>query len=671
MSFALALGAGLCVGAPAFADQPKPAEIPGLVAAAAKYQSEQSLEPLRRLEELTGDTSPEVRAKLEAGLIRLLATNCTFEARRFACKQLGIMGSAKALPVLEELLHSEETAGIACLALTTYPQGKADSVLRQALIRARGKVEVQIINTLGDRRDAKATKLLAAIARGAADGHDAEMQAGEAAVAALGKMGTRAAYSTIVALCGCAGTELRPALADAKMRCAERFAAAGDAKTAVAIYSELVASTEPAFRRRGAFLGLLRLDKDGGEQRILETIRAGDSVLEPVAIAAIARLSSPGASEKFAFELPKLSAQAQVWLLEALAARRDAAARSALEHCLTSRDAGVQRAAIRGLAHGGDAGSVGQLIQILAASRDAEEVRLVQTTLVDLQGGSETDQALLAAVKDCSGDGRARLFNVLAHRQGAGANAVFLEQARQSDPIVAKAALQTLARTARLDDLPKLLQTLAELKDADVRAEAESCAAQALSRINDPARRSAILQPALDQAGNGEARISLLRLLPVCGDDASLKKLQTAIADPDVGVHEAAMRALAEWPNTTAWDALAAAAQTAQSEALRGTAMRGLARLAEEANARPDAKLMERYRQLVADARGDGELKLILGSLGGAADPDALDIALPLLSNSAVHAEAIQAIKKIAESVKAKHPELAQKALKQIDGVKP
>jgi HEAT repeat protein len=664
--FALLLAGALISHTTAFGDQPTAGDIPGLVAAASKYHSDQSLEPFRSLEELRRDTSPEVRAKLEAGFIQLLGTNSTFEARRFACKQLGIMGSTKALPALTQLLKSDETASIACLALTTYPHGKADSILRQALAGARGKVRVQIIDALGDRRDEKATKLLAAVARGAEDGRDSETQAGVAAIAALGKIGTRAAYSTIVSLCACAGNELEPALAEAKMRCAERFAASGDTKAAVAIYNELMAPTQPAFLRRGAFLALLRRDKDGGEERILATLHGGDSLLEPVAIAAIGRLSSPGASEKFALELPKLSTQAQAWMLETLAIRADVAARSALEHSLRSPDSTVQRAAIKGLAHAGNTGSVGGLVQVLAASKNADDVRLVQTTLVELGGGNETDQALLSAVRDSSGDGRARLFNVLARRQGPGANAVFLEQAKQSDPVVAKAALQTLAKTAQAGDLPKLLQTVAELNDADVRSEAESCAAQALSRMKDSARRSEIVEQALEKAGNGEGHISLLRLLPSCGDDASLKKLQAAAAESDAQIHETAVRALAEWPNSTAWDALAAA-EKSESEPLRGVAMHGLARLAEEANAHPDATLMARYRQLVADARGAGELKLILGSLAGAGDPDALDISLPLLTNSDVHAEAVLAVKKIAEAVKAKHPELAEKALKQID----
>ena len=63
--------------------------------------------------------SSGVRKHLEAGLVRLLAPTSTFEARRFACKELGFIGSSRALPALAELLKNENTAGIGCLALTT------------------------------------------------------------------------------------------------------------------------------------------------------------------------------------------------------------------------------------------------------------------------------------------------------------------------------------------------------------------------------------------------------------------------------------------------------------------------------------------------------------------------------------------------------------------------
>ena len=53
-------------------------------------------------------TNAAVRSALEGGLVQLLAPSSTFEARRFACKQLGIIGSKEALPALAGLLRSDE-----------------------------------------------------------------------------------------------------------------------------------------------------------------------------------------------------------------------------------------------------------------------------------------------------------------------------------------------------------------------------------------------------------------------------------------------------------------------------------------------------------------------------------------------------------------------------------
>ena len=115
------------------APAPTKADIAKLVAEAATYEPGQSREPFRRLEELARQSSSGVRKELEAGLVQLLSPGTTYEAQEFACTQLAFLGSKTALPALSRLLTRDETAGIACLALTTYPHGKADAILRAAL----------------------------------------------------------------------------------------------------------------------------------------------------------------------------------------------------------------------------------------------------------------------------------------------------------------------------------------------------------------------------------------------------------------------------------------------------------------------------------------------------------------------------------------------------------
>jgi len=557
-------------------------------------------------------------------------------------------------------LKSDETAGITCLALTTYPPGKADEILRAALPSARGSARIQIISTLGDRRDAKAVKLLAQSAR------DADVSVAKAAIAALGKIADQAAWKAIAALPKDADPALQPALTEATLRCAEARAAARDPKAATALYEGLLAPSQPAYVRRAALEVLLCLDEAQAQQRILQVLHGSDPVLKPVAIANVRTLPSHNASEVFAAELPNLQPQEQVWMIGSLAARGDVPACTAIGNSLASPDAAVRRAAISALGRMGDTWCVGLFARALDRSKDAEELRALESALISLSGGMQTDRAMVAALNESSGNTRATLISALARREGPAANALLLAEAGQADPTVAKAALRALAKSATGKKVTPLLERLTRTRDAEVRSEAESAAAQAIARIDKPARRSALVREALGWSQSVDSRIALLGLLPGCGDATALAALENAAADSDSRVRAAAVRALADWPDASAWDALAGIYRQPATESLRGLALRGLVRLAGEENAHPNAKLIEHYRQLLAGAHSDADLRLILGALGGSAQPEALDLALPLLSNASVRAEAEVAVKKIAEAIKAQHPKAAQEALNRL-----
>jgi HEAT repeat protein len=418
------------------------------------------------------------------------------------------------------------------------------------------------------------------------------------------------------------------------------------------IYEGLLAPSRPAYVRRAALDALLRLDKEHAQQRILDVLHGSDSTLKPVAIANVRALPAGRASEVFAAELPRIEPQEQVWLIDSLAARGDGPACSAIGSSLAAPDATVRRAAINTLGRIGDTRSVPLFVSALDQSKDAEERRVVESALVSLRGGAQTDSAIVAALKKSSGNTRA--------------NALLLAETGQSDPMVVKAALRTLSKTTTGVEAPALLRLLTQTSDAGVRSEAAGAAAQALARMDDPASRSSLVRAALGSAPNVDSRIALLGLLPGCGDDSALATLKAAAADGDTRIRDAVVRAMADWPNAAAWDALADIYRQPATESLRGLALRGLVRFVGEENAHPGAKLIEHYRVLLAGARGDADNRLILGALGGAAQPEALDLALPLLNNSGVRAEAEVAVKKLAEAIKAEHPKAAQDALDRL-----
>jgi HEAT repeat protein len=642
------------------APAPTQADIDKVVAAAATYQAGQSREPLRQLEQWVGLPSSSVRKHVEIGLVRLLEPTSTFEARRFACKQLGIIGDKRSLPALAKLLNSEETAAIGCLALTTYPPGKADEILRAALPSAQGTARIQIIDTLGDRRDAKAVKLLTQIAT------NSETAIASVAIVALGKIGNQAAWTSISSLSKDSKPDLQTALTEATVRCADALVLSKDRATALAIYEGLLVPSQPTYVRRAALDALLRLDDEHALSRILDVLHGSDSALKPVAIADVRVLASNDASGVFAAELPKLSPQEQIWMIDSLASRADAPACAAIGKSIESPDANVRRAAIDALGRIGDTWCVALFVAALDQTRNAEERRALEAALVGLRGGAQTDRAVITALKKSSGATRASLVTAVALRQGPAANLLLLDEAEESDPVVAKAALRALSKTAADRELTPLLEVLTQTRNAEVRSEAASAAAQALTRMDKPSRRSALVRQALGWAQRIDSEIALLGLLPGCGDAAALAELKTAARNPDSRIRDAAVSALAEWPDVSAWDALVALYRQPATESVRVLALRGLVRLAGDENAHPNAKLVSRYRELLAKTHSDADIRLILGALGGDAQPEALQIAVSLLDNANVRAEAEVAVKRIAEAIKAQHPKVAKDALSRL-----
>ncbi|MBN2506799.1 MAG: hypothetical protein JXQ71_08910 [Verrucomicrobia bacterium] len=640
----------LVVGCLALARPIHAADLSPLMAEAARYESGRSIEPLQKIEQLVRGSAgrPGSRAELEAGLMTLLGAEATFEARRFACQQLMVVGTDASLPALAGLLKADETVGMACMALGARRSPKAAELLRNALPAARGRARLQVITALGNQGDARSGDLLAGLAR------DADVAVAEAALVALGKLEGGPSGEALAAL----GTQAPPGAAwastEARLRRAEQQAAAGDPKGACAIHEELLRAGQPIHVRRGALAALLRLDADGAEGRILDVLRQPDVTLKPVAIAAIGSLEGHRDSARFAAALPSLTPFEQVLMIEALASRPDAAAGAAIRARVTSDHAAVRRAAIAATGRREGAGAVTLLSRALANATSPEERQAAELALAGLRGEQTTDRAIAAELKSSPRAVKPRLCSVLALRDAHAAVSALLAEAVGPDTATAQAAFRALGMVAEDTDLPALLGALATMKADGARAEAESAVGRAVGNVADVSRRSAAVRAELAKRSDLESRCSLLGVLPGAADAASLAVVTAACQDAEPRLRGAAVRALAAWPDAAAWDPLMAVYRQPENDAHRALALRALVRLANDLNANPDAMLIERYRRLLAGARTGEDRKLILGALAGAAHPDALVLAKSLLSDAGVRAEAELAVKKITAAIQAR-----------------
>lgn len=214
--------------------------------AAYKYgQSRKSLiEVTKRIRDTYGD--PAARKDLTEGLTVLLVSDATADCKRFVCEQLSIIGTAKQVPALAKVLTDERFSHMARLALERIPDASAAGALRSALSKAKGRILIGLINSVGERRDLQAVRALSVFVS------DRDTVLAEAAVAALGKIGGREACKVLAG----APSRLSQAVADAYLKCAEGFIDKGQKRAAADIYRELSSRSLPIHVRQAALRGL-------------------------------------------------------------------------------------------------------------------------------------------------------------------------------------------------------------------------------------------------------------------------------------------------------------------------------------------------------------------------------------------------------------------------------
>ncbi len=218
----------------------------------ATYNYGQSRKSLIVVTHLVRDSydDAERRKELRKGFIALLRSDATTDCKRFVCKQLSIIGAAKEAPALANLLTEEKLSHMARFALEQIPGSAADAALRDSLRKAKGKLLIGVINSLGVRRDPGAVGALSELVTGQ------EEAVSGAAAAALGKIGDAEAAGALAKAGAKASPKLRAIIIDARLRCAERLLADGKKGRAARIYRALSAQAKTDHVRAAARRGL-------------------------------------------------------------------------------------------------------------------------------------------------------------------------------------------------------------------------------------------------------------------------------------------------------------------------------------------------------------------------------------------------------------------------------
>jgi len=586
-----------------------------------------------------GPPSKEEAAKQLA----IVKSDADIHAKSEACRKLSVIGGPEVVADLAAMLGDEKLSHMIRYALEPIPSPAVDEAFRGSLGKLKGMELVGVINSIGVRRDAKAVDALARLLKGS------DPAVACAAATSLGRIATAEAASALAAArASVTAQPLRLAVIDGSLDIAGQWAREGKAAEAVKIYEAFRADNWPKHVRVAALAGLLDARPDEAAALVAQTLGDKDPVLRAIAVSRVASLKGQGVTARLAEQLPKLPVDCQTLLINALADRGDKAATPALIKASSSESADVRLAAIKALGKVGDVACVDMLASAVADGQQAQQQAAADS--LRLLSGDGVDAAIAKAMKAAAPQSRAMLIEVMADRKATAATPELLSLARDKDAGVQLAAIKALGRIAAPADLPALVAILVSADGEAAKAEAERTVVLVSRKVPDQAAQADTVLAALKSAATPAARITLLQAVGGIGGQKAFDAVKVALGDKDPAVNDAAVRALAAWPDANAVDALLDLLAKTKDNVHRVLLLRGTVRLLGLAG-RPAAQTIAIYKDLLAKSESPADKKLVLGGLGAMDDPAALKVVEPMLAEPDVKGEAELAMVNIAARV--------------------
>ncbi len=620
------------------------------------------------------NNAKEIMAKKPAELVEILKNPkaSTFEKAK-AAQRLAVVGTKDAVPALAALLPDEKLNDYARFGLEGISDPAADQALRDAAAKLHGRPLVGVLDSIGQRRDAKAVELLADFL------YDKDAAVASAAAGALGRIGTPEAAEQLT-LCVAVQSPVQLAAADACLVCADRLGAAGkkdEAVFACRVVLESIGAMEmkdiPNRLKAAAVSGYCRHQKEKEEalELLVRLLQSPKKDYFNVALTMARQMPGAEATEALGDVVEKLPPERQSLLILAIGDRKDSAPMSLFLAAVKSPSAAVREAAIRALVKRGDASVLTTLLD--AAIGDAAVAQVAKDGLTHLPG-KDVDAAVLARWDDADANAKVVLLDLIGARQIVAALLTVREAMADADQRVRLSAFAAMAQLIDVRDLNLLIdKALArDGKPAEI-AMAKSALETAANRMGDRDGCAAKLAKRL--AGDSPAaRSYLLELLCKVGGRKALAAVVAGAKSADPATKDAATRVLGKWASADAAPALLDIAKNDPEKKYRIRALRGYIRIARQLESPwweetdVDKTKLAMFDTAMKIAKRKQEKSLALDILTRIPSATALERAAAWLDDAATRDAATDAALKIAPKVVRDNPKAVVAAMQKIVG---
>ena len=607
------------------------------------YDFGTSRRALAAIEEEIRNVPPSSFPQVEARLLKVLQSPKIKPAgKQFVCRMLHRVGSAKSVLALAEMLADKELSHMARFALQHMPAPEAGAALRKALTTLDGDLQIGVIGSIAQRGDREAVSQIAQLASSSSPA-----TAG-AAIESLGRIGGPQAADALSR--AKVPDSLKAIRDDAYLMCADGMLAGGQDKEAVAIYRQMATPANSTWIRIAAYKGLVQAEKADAVPHVLALLKDPDLDLQRAAGKFIIEMPGPAITKALAEQLGQLGADAQVVLLGALEGRGDKAAAPYITELVGSTSEPVRIAAIEALAVLGDASSVELLAK--ASADDSITGRTAMDSLGRLSDPGVKGALVAVAQSDAAVPIRVNAIQTLVNRHETEVIDALLAVAADGNPDVRQAAYKALGALAGRSELPKMVSMLiAAAGDAD-RAGIERAMIAAATGLEAPDAAPVIAGLA---KADDTAKPRLLTVLARFGGPDALGAVRSQLGTNDAKVKNAAIRALAAWPDASPLSDLMNIARNENDATCQVLALRGYIKLLEIPANRGASETVALLAEAMSVAKGTDEKKAVLSALARYPCQEAIGLAESAKKDSALAAEAEMALQEIKKALVSKN----------------
>ena len=588
----------------------------------------------------------KIRVDAEERLLTVLASRkSSAAAKRFAADQLYRLCDEDTVPALRDLLLRRDTSDLARKGLELIVHPKAEAALLDAIDRSTGSMLLGIIESLGNKADPAAARVLSRTAK-----------AGNAAVclAALDALAKIPGPEAMDALEWCRlnlTPRMRTHATDAYIRSGWLSIENENYDTAIYLFDSLLIDIEPIEIRAQGLRGLIRAERDQAVPTIIEALTGNEPLLREVAIEEAGKVPGRAATDAFIKHYPDLRPENQIILLHALAQRGDAAALPTIVLATRSRLPELRRAAIEAAGAFNHPDVLQPLLKAAAGGTDDEQ-RLARAALARLDAPRMND-ALVRAAMSADNGVRYEAVKAIAARHTPNTIPILLRIAQRDVKEIRIEALKALGTLGTQHELPFMVEMLIDAWTDENRAFiAQAIVAVARRSPAGKANTSAVSNALKKSSHSDSLHVTLVGILGDMRDDSGLPALETHARTRPSESSMAALKILANWPNDLPIDTLQRIASTPKDDRQRAIAFYGFLRMIQ----RPESgrgvdRTLKYYQQAAKIAATPDEKRAVIKGLSQIKHSGSLKILDTFLRDSQVAEDAARAKEAVSQTL--------------------